>query len=91
MGEAAYGTLQDSIAGQGNGLLCGELFEDLCRQFTVLVDLLGEIGEMSGMKSNSDVLRTYEIWLRTGSERAAKQLRRSGIHPLGCSNPAVRH
>lgn len=90
MGEAAYGTLHDSIQSSAHTLMRGELFDDLCRKFGVLVDLLGEIGETSGCRSNSDVLRTYEIWMRTGSERAARQLRRSGIHPIG-GNPSVSH
>lgn len=91
MGEAAYGTLHDSMHVNRASLLNGALFEDLCRKFTVLVDLLGEIGEMSGLRTNSDVLRTYEIWLRTGSDRAAKQLERSGIHPLGAGSSNTRH
>lgn len=90
MGEAAYGTLHDSIQTSAHAFMSADVFDDLCRQFGVLVDLLGEIGEMSGLQSNTDVLRTYEIWMRTGSERAAKQLRRSGVHPIGV-NPAVRH
>ena len=50
---------------------------------TLLVDVLGEISEMSGLKSNTDTLRAYELWLKTGSVRAHRQLLRNGIHPIG--------
>lgn len=88
MGEAAYGSLRESIRPGNTTLLTGDLFDDLCQQFTVLVDLLGEISEMSGFRTNSDVVRAYELWLKTGSERARKQLVRSGIHPLTSLNPS---
>ena len=91
MGEAAYGSLHDSIRPSSATLLTGDLFDDLCQKFAVLVGLLGEISEMSGFQTNSDVLRAYEIWLKTGSERARKQLVRSGIHPLMSLNASIAH
>ena len=91
MGETAYGSLHESIHSSGAASLTGDLFDNLCQKFAVLVDLLGEMSEMSGVKTNSDVLRAYEIWLKTGSERARKQLVRSGIHPLTALNAQVVH
>lgn len=82
MGEAAYGCLHDSLARQSHAIGVADLFDELGRKFARLVDVLGEISEMSGLKSNSDLLRAYELWLKTGSERARRQLERSGIHPL---------
>ena len=90
MGEAAYGALHDSMPAGADRFLTAELFDDLCQKFAVLVDLLGEIGEMSGLKSNSDVLSAYEIWLKTGSDRARRQLIRNGIQPL-TMNPSAVH
>ena len=58
------------------------VFAELSSKFPQLVDVLTEISEMSGLKSRSDLLRTYELWQKTGSERARKQLRRAGIVPL---------
>jgi hypothetical protein len=91
MGEAAYGSLHDSIQPRNDRFLTAELFDDLCQKFAVLVDLLGEIGEMSGLKSNADVLRAYEIWLKTGSDRARRQLIRNGIQPLTAASSSVTH
>jgi hypothetical protein len=91
MGATAYGSLHDSIQSRNNRFLTADLFDDLCQKFTVLVDLLGEIGEMSGLKSNAGVLRAYEIWIRTGSDRARRQLIRNGIHPLSSATSSVTH
>ena len=46
--------------------------------------------EASGLKSNSDVLRAYDIWLKTGSDRVRRQLIRNGIQPLSV-NPSAVH
>ena len=89
MGEAAYGALHASMPAGTDRFLTAELFDDLCQKFSVLVDLLGEIREMSGLKSNSDVLRASEIWLKTGSDRARRQLIRNGIQPLTMYPSAV--
>jgi hypothetical protein len=89
MGEAAYGCLHDSLS--RGSRTASELFEELERKFAALVDVLGEISEMSGLRSNGDLLRTYEIWLRTGSERARKQLARSGIFPLSSPSTGAAH
>ena len=90
MGEAAYGSLHDSMPAGTDRFLTAELFDELCRKFAVLVDLLGEIAETSGLKSNSDVLRAYDIWLKTGSDRVRRQLIRNGVQPLTV-NPSAVH
>lgn len=82
MGEAAYGCLHDSLQGSARARAADDLFDELGRKFGTLVDVLGEISEMSGLKSNSNITRTYEIWLKTGSARARRQLAQSGVHPL---------
>ncbi len=91
MGEAAYCHLHDSLQLRTDRFARTELFAELGEKFALLVDVLAEISEMSGMKSNGDVLRTYEIWLRTGSERARRQLERSGIHPMSGLGTSARH
>lgn len=82
MGENAYISLHVAMQQRADRFARSELFEQLGENFAVLVDVLAEISEMSGMKSNADVLRTYEIWRRSGSERAARQLKRCGIVPF---------
>ena len=41
--------------------------------------------------SDADVLRLYEVWMRTGSKRARRRLRRLGIEPLDAGQRDFRH
>ena len=82
MGEAAYCSIYDSLQVDTRARSVNTVFADLSAKFPLLVDLLTEISEMSGLKSRSDMLRTYELWQKTGSERARKQLQRAGIVPF---------
>lgn len=91
MGETAYGQLHDAMQRRTNRFERVELFADLQRMFAPLVDVLGEVSEMSGLSSDADTLRSYELWIRTGSERAARRLQRSGIVPMSSLNTRVRH
>lgn len=82
MGEAAYVSLHDSFRHPRQGWAVGSVFAELGAKFPALVDVLNEISEMSGLKSSANLMRSYELWLKTGSLRAHRQLRRAGIHPL---------
>ena len=82
MGEAAYCCVYDSLQVDARAKHVSTVFAELSAKFSVLVDLLNEISEMSGLKSRSDMLRTYELWQKTGSDRTRKQLQRAGIVPL---------
>lgn len=82
MGEAAYCCVYDSLQLDARARTVSAVFGELSSKFPLLVDLLTEISEMSGLKSRSDLLRSYELWQKTGSERARKQLRRAGIVPM---------
>lgn len=75
IGEAAYG----SLARQGDTL--GDVFDELAEKFPAFVDVLGEVSERSSMASNTDLLRLYEKWLRTGSRRSGDLLASRGIVP----------
>lgn len=91
MGGSAYGYLHESLQRSSRAAGVAELFAELEFKFGALVDVLGEISEMSGLKSNSDTLRAYELWLKTGSVRARRQLVRSGIHPIGLAASGPAH
>ena len=77
LGERAYG----SLARQGDGTF-GEVFEELSSKFPAMVDVLAEVSERSALTSNSDLLRLYEKWLRTGSRRSGTLLASQGIVPV---------
>jgi len=46
-----------------------------------LVDVLAEVSEHHALTSNTGVLRLYEKWLRTDSERLARMLHARGVLP----------
>lgn len=81
MGGAAYGTLSANVRGSVRGQLLGAVFEELARKFIDLVDVLAEIRDASREVQDADILRMYELWLKTGSVRAARKLREAGIEP----------
>ncbi len=73
MGERAYGALAEH-----ERRLDG-LFEELSSRFGVFVDLFAEIAELSDLRSNRGLLRLYERFLLTRSERVARLLRERGV------------
>ena len=81
MGGRAYGALAGSNA-RGPRRVLSRVFAELARKFQPVVDALGEISDSARVWSQDDILRQYEIWLRTGSKRAHGLLRQLGITPV---------
>src|SRR5579871_5371003 len=78
MGGRAYGTLAGRLChGRRQGLGC--VFAELASKFQPLVYALGEMSDVARRYTHADVLRLYEIWLKTGSPRARNLLRGLGI------------
>lgn len=90
MGGAAYGQLSGDVRGTREGRAFGTVFAELATKFRDFVDVLAEIRD-SGKEAAIDVLRLYEVWLKTGSRRAARLLREQGLEPNATLNPATRH
>ena len=82
MGGRAYGTLAESVRGTLRGQAYAAVFMELAQKFQRLVDVLNEVAEMAHQHSDKDILRLYEIWLKTGSPRAYNILRRLGVEPV---------
>ncbi|MGH8229927.1 MAG: hypothetical protein ACREU3_18825 [Steroidobacteraceae bacterium] len=85
MGGGAYGSLAETLGRRGKPALA-QIFAELAQKFQPLVDALNEVSESSHRHSDRDILRLYEIWLATGSERCYRLLKRLGVHPT----PAAR-
>ncbi len=83
MGGRAYGTLAESMRGTLRGQVFAAVFMELAQKFQRVVDVLNEVAEMAYQHSDKDILRLYEIWLKTGSPRAYGLLRRLGAEPTG--------
>jgi len=58
------------------------LFSELSDKFDRFVSILFEVSEntsISSTKTKTDLFRMYDLWSKTGSERAARVLKKSGI------------
>jgi len=76
MGEYAYGSLS-----RADDDAFAEVFGELSRKFVGFMDVLSDISERTTLSTSTDVLRLYEKWLRTGSERDGQRLVEQGILP----------
>lgn len=78
MGGRAYGVLAGGLC-RGRRQVLGRVFAELAAKFLPLVDALNEISDTARRYTQADVLRLYELWLKTGSPRARQLLRGLGI------------
>ena len=81
MGGRAYGTLADCNRGARRARTIGSVFGELAAKFRELVDALNEIADAARPLSHEELLRLYELWIKTGSRRAAGRLRDLGVEP----------
>ena len=71
--------------------MLGNVFAELSSKFQPMVDALNEVCEGSGAHCDRDVLRLYEVWLKTGSARCYQQLKRLGVDPTRGGGTAFTH
>jgi hypothetical protein len=90
MGSAAYRYLHETwtsnIASPST-----TPYAELGQNFSTFVDVLAEVSEESHLGGKRDVLRDYEIWLRTGSSRTLSKLHQYGLQPCRASASFARH
>lgn len=77
MGGIAY----QSVANIEAEEVLKNTFLELARKFSSFVDVLSEVSEQTCPRSEKDILRMYELWVKTRSERLAKTLQDAGILP----------
>jgi hypothetical protein len=82
MGENAYGSLSEETRGTFRGNAFADIYRELAFKFQILTDVLHEVRDLACGNSDLNVLRTYEIWRKTGSRRAAQILRAQGVVPI---------
>jgi len=90
MGGRAYSALADSMA-RGRGKVLGQVFSELSQKFQPMVDALNDVSETSYRHSDKDVLRLYEIWMKTGSRRSYEILRKLGVDPSASARNPRSH
>ena len=91
MGGTAYGSLSDEIKRTVRGRAFASIYRELAVKFQLLVDVLNEVRDGARHESDVDLLRTYEIWQKTGSRRAASLLRQNGVVPIGNGRHPRKH
>lgn len=75
LGGYAYGSLgacADTLS---------PIFSELAEKFVGFVDVISEVSARSSLTSDTDLLRLYERWVRTGSRRNGDLLVEKGIVP----------
>ncbi len=83
MGENAYGQLASMMRWPGRGkALFGEIYDELTTEFRRIVDVFAEISERVAVSTNQGIVRMYDRWVRTGSERLTRLLAQQGVLPM---------
>ena len=91
MGGTAYSWLAERARYSAQVRAFGGIFSELSEKFAVFVEVLGEISDQGRSYTSADVLRLYELWIRTGSPRADRRLRELGIQPAAGSVSRMEH
>ena len=91
MGGNAYSSLADTMQRSVSGRCVAGIYAQLAQKFQRLVDALNEVSEMSYRHTDADILRLYEIWMKTGSARAAGILTKLGVQPVKHSGFRFEH
>lgn len=78
MGQNAYGSLSEEVRGTRHGKAFADIYLELALKFRLLMDVLSEV-RGSG---DQDLVRTFEVWRKTGSQRAERMLRQQGVFPI---------
>jgi hypothetical protein len=82
MGGNAYAVLSEEIRGTFRGNAFAHIYQELSEKFLILIDILNEIRDNRRSDSNLDLLRTYQVWQKTGSRRCEELLRKQGVVPI---------
>jgi hypothetical protein len=91
MGGNAYSSLADTMQRSVSGRCVAAIYAQLAQKFQRLVDALNEISETSYRHSDADILRLYEIWMKTGSARAHGLLKQLGVQPVAVGGARLEH
>lgn len=82
MGGRAYGSAADLVENaRGSERVFHRIFDELASKFRRLVDCLMEISEEASLTGPTSLVRLYERWVHTRSERLARRLVEQGILP----------
>ena len=66
------------------------VFAELGTKFVDFVDVLSEVSERTSCATNTDLLRLYEKWIKTGSRRSGQLLAERGVVPNASIKPTLQ-
>lgn len=81
MGEGAYSQLSSLTNQTKRQIIFSQIFSNLADHFVQWMDVISEVSETAQLKNQTNLLRLYEKWLRTGSIRIKEKLVKEGIFP----------
>lgn len=83
MGGTAYAQLASSTKEDG----LSKVYSIFSQRFVEFSDVLTCISHNSQVENDQNVLRLYDLYLRTGSELAKEKLLQKGVIPVSTSSP----
>ncbi|MEL6543122.1 MAG: hypothetical protein AAFQ82_00750 [Myxococcota bacterium] len=88
MGGNAYASLSDLLGAQPSGDTFAEVYSDLADRFPEVVDVLNEVNDrsMDSSDNDTDLLRLYDRWQKTKSQRIERKLTEKGLIPVESPN-----
>lgn len=84
IGKMAYSNLATAYMG-GQKKFFKKFYRELSDKFKDMTEILAEVSDKTNICTNQDVLRIYERWLKTGSERERHLLKSKGVIPIHSS------
>jgi hypothetical protein len=75
------GTAYRRVSHQAEEQIWKLVYSELAEKFGALVEVLAHVSDQTAVRTQANLLRMYELWIRTKSERAAKALHEAGILP----------
>lgn len=75
MGEVAYSSLSSTLQADTSA----KIFSEMSQKFVAMVDVLSYISQKSSADTNSNLLRLYEKYVKTGSDLAKDQILNKGL------------
>ncbi len=86
IGSVAYGGASSMLRGPSEDAARRlDIYRELADKFKSFVDVLAEVADATiaiGAHGSKDLLKVYERWLKTGSERLAQALTSHGLVPM---------
>ena len=82
IGGFAYRSAASMLRGPTNGQSAAHvIYGELAKKFQLFVSVIAEVAESTSFsaKTSTGALRLYEKWLRTGSDRVARELAAQGL------------